>query len=278
MRNPTVLLLAVLPACAAPPTADPDFDDAAAFLFRDFETEEPARLAFVMRAFGEQIDSSLDLSSETTADRTTTPSPLTGADLADVDHPEGDPSLTLTIAVARQSLFPPEEHRFIQLLADHTAVEPNSPNVYDRTFLDGSEACWADQGCAVLRTMNSLVRENLVLEIPYGMGKAFRWIDLGLPDPSTVPEGEPVVNPGEPEWALLGRSWVPEEATGVSGQNTLHQQYSVEVWLPWDGGSLRTISLYFEIRGSGLTEELQLGTARTGIDDIFELADEFLAE
>jgi hypothetical protein len=277
-RPPMALLVALLPACAAPPTADPDFDDAAAFLFREFETQEPARLAFVMRAFGEQIDASLDLSSEVTLDRTTTPGPLTEADLWDVDHPDADPSLTLTIAVARLSNFPPVDHRAIQLLADHTPVEPNSPNLYDRTFLDGTEACWGDQSCATLRTSNSLVRENLVLEIPYGMGKTFRWIDLGLPDPSTVPEGDPVVNPGEPEWGLLGRSWVPEEAIGVSGQNTLHQQYSVEVWLPRDGGSLRTISFYFELSGGGLTDELQLNVARAGIDDIFKFADDFLAE
>ena len=277
MRAPFLLLLSVTTGCAAPPAADPEFDDAAAFLFREFEADEPARLAFVMRAFEAEIVASLDLSAESAIDRATTPSPLTPDDLVGLDRPDADPTLALTIAVARQSAFMPTAHQQIQLLEDHTAVEPNSPNVYDRTFLEGTERCWADQGCATLRTMNDLVRENLVLEIPHQMGKTLRWIDVDLPEPSSVPEGEPVVNPGTPRWGILGRSWVPEEATGLSGQNTLHQQYSMEVWIPRGEGALRTMSLWFELSGSGLTDELQIGTARAGIDDIFELADAFLS-
>ena len=279
MRAAGALLIAFVAGCAPPPAADPQFDDAAAFLFREFEAEEPARLAFAMRALEQEVVSSLDLTAESALDRATTPGALTLDDLVDIDErPEGDPANTLSIAVARQSLFAPEEHVQIQLLADHTSVEPNSPNKYDRTFLDGTEDCWPDHGCDFLRTRNDLIRENLVLEIPHEMVKNLRWVDVALPDPSSVPEGEPVVNPGEPSWGILARSWVPAAATGESGQNTLHMQYSFEVWIPRDGGALRMMSLWFSITGTGLTDELQIGTARAGIEDIFELADEFIAQ
>lgn len=279
MRRAWIALLVPLVGCAPPPTADPEFDDAASFLFREFETEEPARLAFVMRALDEEVRATLDLGAEPSIDRSTTPGPLTVADLTGIDtRPDGDPEMALSIAVARQSMYAPAEHVAIQLLTDHTDVEPNSPTLYDRTFLDGTEGCFPDRSCSTLRTMNDLIRENLVLQIPHQLDKSFRWIDLALPDPSTVPEGEPVVNPREPEWGLLARSWVPAEAVGESGQNTLHFQYSFEVWIPNDDGALRTMSLWFSISGTGLTDELQIGTARTGINDIFELADDWLGQ
>lgn len=82
MRGHLPLLLGLLPACAPAPAANPEFDDAAAFLFRELETEEPARLAFALRAFEEQIASTLDLSSEAALDRTTTPPPLAEPDLS----------------------------------------------------------------------------------------------------------------------------------------------------------------------------------------------------
>lgn len=270
-------LLLVLPACAPPPQADPDFSDAARFLFREFEDPEPANLAFALRAVEASWKDQADLDSDDNQDRALTPNFLTLDDIADLDTPGHDPELGLAIAVARWSTHAPPQHTAIQLLADHTPVEPNSPTTYDRTFLEGTEDCWADRGCTTLRTTNQILKENVVLAIPYEMRKDIRWIDLGLPDPSTVAEGEAVVNPDAPQWGLLGRSWVVEEAPNDTGPEVLVGQYSLETWIPQaEGGALRSMSFWFDLEGGALTDDIQINTARNGIDDIFAVGDEWL--
>ena len=89
--------------------------------------------------------------------------------------------------------FTPDDHTRIQLLTDHTPVEPNSPDNYQREFLDGTDGCWANRGCETLRTLNDVTKTNAVFTIPYVMNKDFRWIDLNLPTPSEVPAGEVAV-------------------------------------------------------------------------------------
>jgi hypothetical protein len=273
----SLLPLLLLLGCAPPPTANPDFSDSARFLFRAFEGDE-ADLAFALRALQTELDGQIDLDAPASIDRSLAPGPLTEDDVAGMHRPVGDPSGGLTMTVARRSDFAPPEHVDIQLLVDHTPVEPNSPSRYLRTFLDGTEDCWPDRSCSTLRTSNEVIKENLLLEIPYSMDKDLRWVDLGLPDPSSVPAGQPVVNEGEPRWALLGRAWVLDVSVCNAGANTLHHQYSVEAWLPDGDTALRTMSLWWWVEGDGLDEDTQILTARNGIDAIFRRGDEWLAD
>ncbi len=277
LRALLVLVLAVT-ACTPPPQADPEFSDATRFLFRNHAASEPAELAFALRALRDGVTSDLDLDSNDSADRALLPERLTAADAEDITIPEGaDITVGLVMTVAGRSAYVPDDHTAIQLLADQTPVEPNSPNEYARVFLEGLD-CWAARGCATLRTDNEILRENLVLELPYGMRKDLRWIDMGLPDPSTVPEGQPVINEGEPSWAIVARSWTEESAVGVEGENTLIGQYSVDVWIPWEGGTLRAMSLWWHLEGPALADETQELTARNGIAAIFRRGDEYLEE
>jgi hypothetical protein len=274
---------ALLCACEPPPAADPEFSDAAVFAFVEFESEQPADLAFALRKFEETIYTSMDLEAAPSRDRAVVPEALTTPDLADIDHPDRDPEAALAIGVAKLSAFEPDPHTGYILLDDQVPVEPGSPDHYDRTFFQGRD-CWADRGCEYLFTDNALTKQNALLTITYDLRKDYRWIDMGLPDPSSVPAGETPVNPGDPRWALAARSWLDEEAYGDAGANAILQSYTIEVWIPRDGagyvgagvdstggGLLRAMVLWSEAELSVTDDEdLILNTTRGGIDDIFD--------
>lgn len=276
---PTLWACSSLLACkGAPPPANPEFSDALAYTFRSFEGE-PADLAFALRALEEQVYGSLDVEANSTKDRALSPADLTWEDVADVDGPDRDPALCIGVAVAAASAHDVDAHAGLQMMADQTPVEPYSPKLYQRTFLEGQD-CWLDGECEFLRTENLLQKKNFLMDITYTLYKDLRWVDLGLPDPAEVPEGEEAVNPGAPRWAIAARAWTTEAAVGEDGTNTIHQSYTVEMWIPreQDGGTLRMLSLWSETELGGLdiSEETIAGTTETGIDKNFEAAEEYL--
>lgn len=297
MSRFSCLSLALLPlagslACGkAPPPANPEFNDALVYAFQSFEGEE-VDLAFAVRALEEQVYLGMDVEADSVQDRALTQADLTEADVADVDHPGRDPRDCLPVAVAGLSAWPPSDHARIQMLSDQTPVEPYSPNHYDRRFLEGQD-CWEGIDCPVMRTENDLTKDNILMTISYILMKDFRWVDLGLPDPAAVPEGEEAVNDGEPRWAIVGRSWMPEAAVGDGGDNTIHQSFSLEIWLPRDGGAqgdaaglsgggggLRMLALWTEteLGGLDLSDDAVAATTRGGIDDIFQAAEDWLED
>jgi hypothetical protein len=106
-------------------------------------------------------------------------------------------------------------------------------------------------------------------------------VDVGLPDPADVPEGETAQTTGE-RWALVGRSWISESAEATEGGASIMQSYSVEVWIPQDDAqSLRMMALWSETEfedGGGPGDEAVAGTTRYGIQGIFDAADDWIEE
>ncbi len=301
-RRPSVFFLSVflLAGCQAPPQADPEFSDAARFAFREFDTEEPARLAFATRALEEQLYLSLDLEADSAAERWMEPEFLAEEDVAEIEHPDYPVSAGLPVALGKFSAFDVPAHPEYLVLADQTPVEPGGPQ-YDRTFRDGSDACWLNNECEWMRTDNHLIKQNLLLSVEYDLFKDYRWIDLNLPDPSTVPEGEPIVNAGEPRWAIAARSWTDQVWVGDGGANEIQLSFSFEVWIPRDGGgyvrtdgdtnaadgewttdsngggSLRLLSLWSRTNLSDSTADVTVqNVIRGGIEDIFEQQEAWL--
>jgi hypothetical protein len=275
-----VLLAAVfaLGACKrAPPPGNPEFNDALRYAFVHFD-DEPVVVAFAIRSLEANIYASMDVTADNSNDRALSPERLTEEDVANLEHPDRDPSAALPVAVAGLSVFLPPQHARIQMLADQTPVEPYSPDFYAREFLDGEE-CWSTQDCGRLDTWNDLIKKNTLMEIPYQFYKDFRWVDLNLPDPADVPEGEEPTNPGEPRPAIIGRSWQEVSGDGVGGNTHIYQSYTVEVWVPRDEGTLRMMSVWSEVDvGFAVSDEIVAGTTRGGIDKNFETGDEWLAE
>ena len=267
------MLWSVLFACEAP-QANPEFNDGAVLALLEFQAEDPVDLAYAVRAIEADI-ATYDLDGAL-LDRSFEPDRLTEADVATFENvPDRDPGLALPVAVTYASDNGVDDHVRVQQLADQTPIEPASPNTYDRTVLEGGD-CWADRGCEFLITENPLVKENALMTVSYTLWKDLRWVDLGLPDPADVAEGEVAVNEGDPRWAIVGRSWISEEAEAEEGISIL-QSYSLEVWVPSDGQTLRMMSLWSEST-SDFGEDIVAGTTRSGIDGIFEAADDWIEE
>ncbi len=275
-----VCLLVPVLGCQVSPAADPEFSDAAIFSLANFESDREADLAFAVRTLEDSLrNGTLDLTAGSAADRAVTPEEFSDAARADIPHPDRDPALTVPIAVAWSSPHTMTEHTGYPLLVDQTPVEPGSPDHYTRTFDEGTEACWATRDCEFLRTTNDLTKENIVLgQITYQMPKAYRWIDLALPDPSTVPEGEEPINEGAPRWGLVARSWVEAEAWNPDHDRAILQSYSLEIWAPTESATLRMLALWAESdTGGEIDESIISNTTRSGIDGIFQAQDEWMA-
>lgn len=275
MMRSCALVLCFLVACKkAPEAADPEFSDALTYMFKVFEAE-PGELAFATRDLEETIRGTLDFASNNVNDRSVEPERLTSDDLEELAATEREPTDCLPVAVAALSAFDVFDQTRVQMLADHTPVEPYSPDYYDRTWTEGRD-CWQDQTCEFMRTRNDLTKDNLLMTVDYHFFKDFRWIDLGLPDPS-----DPDAEPGPERLAFIGRSWTTDSFEGRQGNAYIHQSYTMEVWIPDDetGGTLRMLSLWSETDvGLDVNDNTVQGTTKSGIDRNFKAAEKWLED
>lgn len=266
------MLALILLGCSAE-QANPAFDDAAVLALLEFEAEDPVNLAFAVRQIEADI-ATYDLDGSL-LDRSFEPVELTEDDVATFRNvPDRDPGLCLPVAVTYASAHGVDDHVRVQMLEDQRPIEPASEAKYDRTLVEG-EDCFADRTCEFLVTENPLSKENALMTISYTLFKDFRWIDLNLPDPADVAEGE-TAESETPRWAIVGRSWMEEEAVADEGTSIL-QSYSLEVWVPTDDGVNRMMSLWSE-SDSSLGEDTVAGATRSGIQGIFEAGDEWIVE
>lgn len=284
------LLLVGGTACKkAAPDANPAFSDALTYVFRTFDGEE-ADLAYAVRSLEEQVYLNMDLSSSNNLDRALTPEHLTADDVGALEHPGRDLSAAIPVAVGTTSKHDVDDTTALAMLTDLTPVEPYSPDYFLREFLDG-EDCWPTRKCDVMQTYNDLIKDNALMTIPYWFYKDYRWVDLNLPDPADVPEGEQAVNSGDPRWAYVARSWTTETFPGDSEKNWIMQSFTIELWVPRDGGgytgagedstgggTLRLLALWSEtdLGGISVSDDVIAGTTRVGIDDNFEAQEEWL--
>ena len=302
--------LALLSGCESAPQANPVFSDATIFTFVQFDDPEPANLAFAMRQLERETYLAVDVDQEDPRDRALIPERLAAEDISGFDqlpeaYPEGfsgagDPIVVgraLGVTVVGLSFHEPSLHPGYFVLPVQIPVEPGSPNHYDRTIDSGAD-CFVDRGCDALRTTNDLTKENELMTASYILRKDYRWIDLNLPDPAGLPEGEPIVNEGAERWALAARSWDPEVVIGVEGNTAIYQSYTIEIWVPRDGdgyirdpadenlgggtwtgdstggGSLRMMTLWSETSfGTDVAVE---NVTIDGIDEIFVAQNDWL--
>lgn len=294
-----LLLLLSLLGCRKSAVANPEFTDAASYLVRVFDTGTDAERAYGIRALEREIYLGMDIEGSNVLDRSLIPAGLSEEDVADLDHPGRDLAANLAMAVGVHNTYTPDEMAPVLLLTDQTPVEPTS-DLYERTFLEG-EDCFLDQQCAVLRTVNDVNRKNIAYSARYDLYKDYRWVDLGLPDPSEVPEGEEAVNEGDPRWAVQVRSWVIEPTYGDG--ITIYQSFAMEVWVPRDcrgfvrdgseenrdggdwtadscaSGTARMQAMWFEsVVDSSDDEALILATTRGGMSAGMEAFDDWVEE
>ncbi len=264
------LIVIALVGCKPPPEAPTELDELSAYLFRNWETEEPGVLEVGMYNM-QQHFAGLDLDTDY-HDLSFQLEVLSDDDIVDVNAPAGtDPADCLGVGLVTGSAFSPEDHAVAITQADQTPLEPNSRDKYDRIFLDPTDpACFLTRDCLVLRTNNDLIKKNSLMEIPYEMIKDFRWVELSE-------EGEP----GTDTWGILARTWIEEAGVGESGNNTIEQSYSVDVFLPgadasW--GAYRYMGLWSESTGSVDDPEIVMNVTLWGMDDLFSETEKWLEE
>jgi hypothetical protein len=264
----SLLFLAV--GCKPPPEAPTELDELSAYLFSNWETAEEGVLEvgmFNMQQHFAALDLDVDYQ-----DRSYQLTNLTGDEIDGVSAPEGsDPADCLGVGLVTGSAFAPEEHAVAIIQADQTAIEPNSRDKYDRIFLDPTDpTCFPSRDCAVLRTNNDLIKKNALMEIPYEMIKDFRWVELSE-------DGEP----GTDSWGILARTWIEEAGIGESGNNTIEQSYSIDVFLPGAHGGFgayRYMGLWSESTGTVDDPETIMNVTIWGMDDLFDETEKWLEE
>ncbi|MFK7929833.1 MAG: hypothetical protein AB8H79_16690 [Myxococcota bacterium] len=277
--------LVLTAACRrASPEADADLATGLPWLFTNFEADDED-IAPMLRGLETQTYLSLELDGGVVP-RSLEPELLTEDNVAEFTRPDRDLTLALPMAVARLSEFSGEDHNGIVMMPDQVPVEPYSPDLYDRSFVEGQD-CYLDRSCVAVRTVNDLIKKNALMEVRYTMHKDFRWVDMSDDD--------------TPRWATIARSWVEESATGDSGKATIQQAFTIEYTIPRDGrgfslstietedppthdsdgtGTIRLQALWSETTFEGISigDTMVKGTIRAGIDKNFEAADDFLAE
>lgn len=247
-------------ACAEPIEQDKtDFDGAVHQAFARLHEADDAEAEGWIVAIEDEIDAKIDLASADVLARSLTPTALTWDDLADVDVPDRDPELAVANAVAHLSRHPRADHLPIPLMVDQTPVEPQCPDHYVRTFLEG-EDCWPD---CTLRTSNDLTKSNLLFTVDYVLPKDFRPVPLS-----------------DGRTATLARTWSVARAVSSDGTASIEQSESVELWLdrPDGSGTLRMMSVWSETVFTDLevTEDVVIGTVAVGTDAVFSRQDEWL--
>ena len=265
-----VLATLGLPACEpedewSPPEAPPELAEVTALVFANFDTTEPGVLEEHVGTLRTHL-LELDLTGEY-EQRSYTPANLTQEAIDTVTNPGRDPADTLPVALVTASSFPPEDHVNVIVMPSQTIVEPASPDQYDREFLDPTNPdCFPGRDCLRLDTMNTILKDYLLLELLYEMPKSYRWVEIG--------------ESGSGEWGIVGRAWLEQEWWDPDGALALLQSYSLDLFVPVDGGGIRYMSLWPETYIEGLddTDDFILSTTAEGMNDMFVATEEYVAE
>ena len=260
------LAAASLFGCAAPPPEAPtELGDLSLYLYREFDHEDPAVLAAGLQNLDGFLDTiaSEDWDPEEGREgREWQPPVLSLEHRSELQAPEDrDAEAQLAVAVAWASPFEVTEHRALVALPDQTPVEASSSASYDRAFLSDVE-CFVAGDCQRLETLNTIHRDQLILDIVYEAYKDYRLVELE--------EGAPPV--------LVARSWTEERFFGEAGQNSIDQSYSLEVWLPGPTGTRRFMGYWSEMTLPAVSDtSLLLNLMGSGLDEIFQNTDGYLA-
>ncbi|MBW2256294.1 MAG: hypothetical protein JRI25_17090, partial [Deltaproteobacteria bacterium] len=218
MRIWLATLIMTLAACKAPPEAPEELDELSKYLYREWGNEDPEVIAVGLAELVNFLDG-LDLEGPLN-DRSFTIGPA-GADTVQyVDIPEGrDPDDTVGVSVARASEYAVTDHARLQTEVDQLPTEPTASE-YVRRFIEPTDpVCFVDHACDVMRTENDIRRNNLVISVSFVLYKEFRWSEL----------------PDDGGWGFLSRSWTDQVWYGNSGNTSIQQSYSLDVWLPAAG-------------------------------------------
>ena len=261
-----MLLFTLALACKDPVDADSveitdgnadaptDLNSLTAYMFREWDNEDVAVLAAGLENL-ESIGADYPVDDTNFANRSFEGvQALTTDDVSDVELLHGySPETASGVGLFLQSAFSVEEHVELFVMADQTPIEPASP-YYARTILDG-ETCFPAMDCDTMSADNDVERKNIVVDTEHQTVKVWRWVEMS-----------------DGRMAVAGRTWQPDLADSEK-EDKIYQNYSVEVWIPNDSGTLRFITTWSE-NSFEFADSLIIGS----VNDAFKACEDYLAE
>jgi hypothetical protein len=245
-------------ACEPPPEAPTDLSDLTLYLYENFDTDLEALAlgAPVMQDFLLAVDPDWDV-----ADRAVTLPTLTFDRLGGAPETVGaDPELQVPVAVMWTSRQPLQSH-FLQNVDPNQICYDSSSSVYHhRTFITDPD-CFADGSCDVLETVAEIRREEVIASFWYDYYTDVRRVQVDDQD------------------VLISRGWMLEPAVSDGGDATFGQSYMLDVRMvhPEDPGkTLRFYGIWSSFDMVGVSDDLFSILIRNGIQDSFELLDDFV--
>lgn len=253
-----LLLSLALAGCARPVEAPQEMEALSTFLFEAWDDEGTGAMASAvdnLYAWAEGVDLDGDVGGRSYV--------LGGFDRAEVEgvvNHDNDPLDTVGVGVLFPSTHAIADHLVIIGYVDQTPVEPSSPDLYTREFIAGDPDCMRAGGCGVMRAINDVERRNFLYTLRYDLLKEWRWVAL---------EGRAP--------ALAARSFNLDE-TDNGGDIRLLQGYSIDLYLPTEGGSLRYQVTWQQTELPGLTDSDMTRALADGVDDVLSHQDDFLSD
>lgn len=249
-------MLLFLMACSVGDPAPADIDTLAGYLFANFESAEELSdgLANLYLAL-DVVDYTADAKA-----RSFTLSPLEESDVEGLNRPNRDPEACDSLGLAHQSLWPLEEHVAYMILDDLVPTSA-SASIYERSFLEGAGECFVDRSCPVMRTVNTIRRESLFLDIEYELFKDYRWV--------TLSDGQE---------AVLARGWIAESAHSDGGASHIYQNHELDVYFSDGSETRRLYVVWTESDYAGIDEATAWNLSLNSTQKAFERLDEWIEE
>ncbi|MED5374079.1 MAG: hypothetical protein VX899_23880 [Myxococcota bacterium] len=256
--TPLTLFLS-LSGCTEPELAPPVMDETTRLLWTQWDDEDTMEgLIADLYDLTDDVDTELDWE-----ERSYIVTAFDRASIEDLVEHDRDPTETFGIGLVYHSPWTPVDHMDIIAIEDRTVLESSSPNLYERTFVEGDPECMLDGGCSQMRTHNYIRRENFFYgQMTYATDKSFRWI--------TTPSGEQ---------AIVARAFQIDRSEELDNKIHLLQSYALDVWLPDEGGSRRYHMNWQQTEMPGGLEDSEIaGVLGGGIQDLMESQDAWLED
>ena len=231
-----------------------DLNTLTAYLFREWDNEDPAIMVTGIDDL-ETIAADFPADSSNYAERSFEGvQALSADDVSDVELSHGyNPSDAGGVGILYQSAHPLAEHVELFSMVDQTVIEPASP-VYERTIVEGGD-CFPAGDCQTMLSENDVQRKNILIDTEHQITKTWRWVELE-----------------DGRKAVAGRTWQPALADSDK-EDKIFQNYSVELWIPTDTGTLRFLNTWSE-NSFQFADTLILSS----INDALNAAEDYLAE
>lgn len=250
-----VLLIGPFAGCKRADPAPTELNDLARYLYRSFE--DPEALASGLENLVTHMDT-VDIHANNVANRSWQLASLQDPDVDGLTVPtERDIAECDAVGIAYASPHPIESHPAYMVLSDITPLS-SSAVVYDRSFDVDDPDCFLDRTCEVIRTVNQVEYETTFFKVAYRWDKDFRWVEW------------------DGRLAIVGRGWLPESASGENGNNHIHQNYELDVYLQVGDEAHRFYGFYADAEYSGIPDDMARSLSLSSGQSSLERADAWL--